>query len=110
MPLLAPIIAAIMIAPAPVTEPIRLEAHPSANGVELRVTGSSDRPVSASYSLEVTAGTNRSRQSGNVQLQPGSPVTMVRLTVGGASAKPWTARLDVQLPGGETYSRTQSGS
>lgn len=110
MPMLAPILAAVMIAAAPAAEPIRLEAHPSAQGVELRVTGSSDRPVSATYALEVTAGTNRSRQSGSVQLQPGRPVTMVRLSVGGASAQQWTARLDVQLPGGRSYSLTQAGS
>jgi|GEM_PF-2884332 len=89
------------------TRPIALVSEPAAEGVKLKVVGSSDRPLDAAYALEVSsetrAGTNRSVQRGNVRLQPGLPVTLVSLKLGNVSGGAWTAKLTVTPSGGDEY-------
>lgn len=104
-----PLLLAQVMTPQPeAAAPLRLEARPSAQGVELTVVGQSETPLSASYKLAVTAGSNRSQQSGNVELRPGAPVTMVRLNLGGGEGTTWDAHLEVTLADGRVYSDRQS--
>lgn len=83
--------------------PLRLSVVPGTSGVELLVVGESDKSLGARYELEVTAGSNRSVQSGSVQLRPGTLVTLVRLNLGGTQARDWNATLSVTLSDGHTY-------
>ncbi|QAY79207.1 curli-like amyloid fiber formation chaperone CsgH [Sphingosinicella sp. BN140058] len=92
-------------AEAPAPRPILLVEQPSDRGLELKVVGASEAPFAGSYRLEVTSGTagNRSIQSGRARLEPGVPVTLVRLHVGNAPAKGWSALLKVVPEQGEPY-------
>lgn len=90
------------------SQPVRMETRTLPDGVEVLVVGSSETPVGASYKLEVASGTNRSSQSGNVQLRPGKAVTLVRQRLGGSMAADWTARLQVDLQDGQSYSDLRS--
>ena len=107
--LLSAPLAALIVTAVPGTGPIRLKTQPIADGVELLVVGVSSAPVGAGYSLEVTAGSNSSWQSGTVDLRPGEPVTVVRLRLTGQAAQQWKAQLVVKLADGSSYSQEHHG-
>ncbi len=105
--------AGIAAAPAPADNaPIYLVFEPAGEGIRLQVVGKSDKAFAASYALEVTSqsrgGTNSSTQSGNVRLQPGVPVTLVRLNLGSVQGGNWSAKLRVNPEGGSPYELVRS--
>ena len=90
---------------SPDVRPIILVEQQTDNGLELKVVGVSEAFFAGSYRLEVTsgAGGNRSVQSGRARLQPRVPVTLVRLKVGNAPPKGWSAVLKVIPERGAGY-------
>ena len=96
------------------TAPIRLVSEPTGSGLRLKVIGSSDRIISADYTLEVSSrsngGTNRSSQSGGVRLEPGVVATLVTLSLGNVRDGAWTARLQVHTSEGVTYEEVISST
>jgi ribosome maturation factor RimP len=80
--------------------------------VRIRVVGSSLEPLSAKYTLEVSsqgANSNRSTQSGLVQLVPGVEVTMVTMTLR-SRGQGWTARLTVEPENAPAYEELKTST
>ncbi len=103
----------VAAAPAPAdNQPIYLKFEPAGQGISLQVVGKSEKALSASYALEVTSqsqgGTNRSTQRGNVRLEPGVPVTLVRLNLGSVQGGNWSAKLSVNPEEGGSYEVVRS--
>lgn len=88
-----------------VTHPVRLEvADAGVDKVNLRIVAGSPAPVTARYTLSVDTGRgNRSTQGGVVTTRPGTPVTVMDLTVSTGSPPRWRATLSVEPDGGERY-------
>lgn len=84
--------------------PIRLEAHADNGGIELHVIGETERQVAARYALEVANGAgNRSRQSGQARLVPGTAVLLLRVRLSNSTSQEWEARLVVEPGEGASY-------
>ncbi len=103
----------IAAAPAPADHaPIYLVFERAGDGIRLQVVGKSDNALTASYALEVTnrsqGGTSSSIQSGNVSLQPGLAVTLVRLDLGSVQGGNWSAKLSVTPEEGGSYEVVRS--
>ena len=76
-------------------------------GLSLEVIASSARAIYATYSLEVVSGDerggNRSLQGGDVRLEPGQAVILLRHNVSNATLERWVATLIVQPKGAAGY-------
>lgn len=92
--------------------PISLEVTPRDGAVDLVVTGRSEAPFQARYRLEVSSADsgNRSVQGGEARLVPGQEVSLIHLTLAGAGAQNWTARLRVEPTDGGAYEEVLSAS
>lgn len=99
------------LASSPSEPPIVLETRPVSGGVEVRVVGRSEAPVSASYRLEVSSGDsgNRSTQAGQVRLQPDREHVLINLRMATGSSSNWSVRLRVEPEGHKPYEEVRSG-
>jgi uncharacterized protein YhdP len=91
-------------ATADAPRPIRLETRADSGGVELRVIGEANNELAARYTLEVSNGAgNRSRQSGQARLVPGSAVLLLQLRLANSGSPDWEAHLVVHPAEGNPY-------
>lgn len=94
----------------PPLSPIRLAIDQGADSVLLQVNGLTGTACSASYTLEVSGGGNRSTQRGTANLQPNTPVTLVNLRLASPGRRDWSATLTVVACDGKRYEQTEASS
>ncbi|WP_380785513.1 curli-like amyloid fiber formation chaperone CsgH [Sphingomonas sp. R86521] len=100
--MMPPIPVALIAAEVPAdAQPIQALIERTRDSVRVRLIGSARRSVDATYTLTITAGSNRTKQGGNAHLVPGISVTLLDLTQ--STAAQWGGVLDVQIAGGRGY-------
>jgi hypothetical protein len=87
--------------------PIYLVAERAAEGLRLRVIGSSHVPFEAAFSLEVTSSGNHSVHRGSAMLDGGEARILSTVTLGNADPGKWLARLRVEPRGGKAYEQVR---
>lgn len=80
--------------------PIRMQVDQAGGQVAITVIGAVSAACDASYALEVASGgtgsANRSIQRGNARLNPGPPVRLLNVRLGGSTAaESWSSKLTV---------------
>ena len=100
--MMPPIPVALVAAEAPAdAQPIQALVEQTRDSVRIRLIGAARRSVDVTYTLTITAGSNRTKQGGNARLVPGRSVTLLDLTQ--STAAEWGGVLDVQIAGGRGY-------
>lgn len=95
-----PVVPIVAEAPAD-APPIQALVERTPESVRIRLVGSAQRSVDATYTLTITTGSNRTKQGGSVRLIPGTSVTLLDVTQ--SIAARWGGVLDVQIVGGRGY-------
>ncbi len=93
---------AALVAEAPAEQqPVQAVVERTGNTVRVRLIGLAPRHIDVRYTLTLTAGSNRTKQGGNVHLVPDVQVTLLDLTQ--STSTHWGGVLELQIAGGRGY-------
>lgn len=81
--------------------PVQALVERTGERVHIRLIAMAPKHLDVRYTLTLTAGSNRTKQGGSVQIAPNLAVTVLDLTQSPAGR--WSGLLDVQVVGGRAY-------